>query len=132
VTLVCASARTHAEQLAPHSHTQADSPWTVVSPLFWLLQLPLLGLEALVDCPMGGEMRAAAAAAAAVDRDLVGQVRKRAAPCYFNAQALYLVIHCTYQKPMLRRKQGQRLHVGACWGAVRYQTTAGTMTLRAL
>lgn len=52
--------------MPPLSEFAAENPWTVVNPLFWVLQLPLLGFEAITDTPMGGEMRTALRAARTV------------------------------------------------------------------
>eukprot|EP00613_Pedinella_sp_CCMP2098_P081304 CAMPEP_0171942634 /NCGR_PEP_ID=MMETSP0993-20121228/38819_1 /TAXON_ID=483369 /ORGANISM="non described non described, Strain CCMP2098" /LENGTH=493 /DNA_ID=CAMNT_0012585099 /DNA_START=18 /DNA_END=1499 /DNA_ORIENTATION=+ len=49
--------------LLPFTEFAWKNPWTVANPLFWIMQLPLLGFEALTDVPMGGEMRAAFRAA---------------------------------------------------------------------
>ena len=41
----------------------AANPWTFINPLFWFMQLPVSGVEAIADISMGGEMRSAYQAA---------------------------------------------------------------------
>mmetsp|Transcript_126843 Transcript_126843/g.370861 ORF Transcript_126843/g.370861 Transcript_126843/m.370861 type:complete len:382 (-) Transcript_126843:325-1470(-) len=58
--------------LAPLSWATFKQQWqTLVDPLFWLLHLQVLALEALLGLPMGAEQAAAAASAKAVGASLL-------------------------------------------------------------